>query len=224
MAIRLGTENKRQVYIVVALFVLIVGIGAWELLGSSGSSSTPPPRPVAVPRPIPAERAPAAGANRPALASAAQLSGGQEAQKLNNTGLDPSLHFAKLALSEDVEYAGTGRNIFSAESAPVKIETPAKSAREEQAAAVASAAAAPPEVPKPPAIELKYFGYTQTKDRTLQAFLVHGDDIFLAKTGEIVNHRYKVGAISQANIQVTDLAYNNTQSLPLVSSSPEEKH
>jgi hypothetical protein len=210
MALALGTENKRQVYIVVALFALVLGIGGYQVYGMLKGPATPPARPpVAAARP-----AAASGTARPAAGTATTTSVGPDAQKLTSLAIDPTLHFDKLARSEDVEYEGTGRNIFSADSAPVRIEQPAKSARADQPSVTNPAAvAAAPEPPRPPAIDLKYFGYTQTKNKTLQAFFIHGDDIFAAKSGEIIDHRYKVGAISPGSVQITDLSYNNTQTL-----------
>ncbi|MGA2671727.1 MAG: hypothetical protein ABSE99_00755 [Terracidiphilus sp.] len=203
MAMPLGAENKRQVALVIVLFAVVLGIGGWQIYGMFAGPSTPS-------RLVPAPTAPATA--RPA-AGAPAAAAGPSAQKLNEAELDPSLHFDKLAQSEQVEYLGTGRNIFSAESVPVEIERPVKSARIGQPNVNAPQAA--PEPPRPPAIDLKYFGYTQAKDKSLKAFFVHGDDIFVARTGEIVDHRYKIGAIQPGSVQVTDLSYNNTQNLPL---------
>jgi pyruvate/2-oxoglutarate dehydrogenase complex dihydrolipoamide acyltransferase (E2) component len=212
MAIRVGAENKRQVALVVALFAFIVIYGGWQLHNYFGNSPTPLP-PAATPRQAAAQPAPAQTAARPAQAPATPAPA-PEAQKLTSGSIDPTVHFGKLAQTEDVEYRGTGRNIFSADSAPtVRIETPAKSAREGHGAA--AAAAAPYVAPRPPAIDLKYFGYSQAKDKSIRGFFIHGDDVFLAKSGDVVNHRYKVGAILPGSAQVTDLSYNNTQTLPL---------
>jgi hypothetical protein len=201
MAMRLGAENKKQLYTVIILFSFIFLFGGYEIYNMFSAPSarvnTPPP-----------VRNVALQTSSPGAAAA----GAPEAQKLSNVGIDPTLHLAQLAREESVEYSGTGRNIFSAESAPVKIEAPLKTARDEPQVVVPQG---PPPVPKPPAIDLKYFGYTQAKDKSIKAFLVHGDDIFMAKAGEIVDHRYKVGSIAPGSVQITDLAYNNTQSLPI---------
>jgi hypothetical protein len=209
MAIPLGTENKKQVYIVIALFAVIFAGAIYELYGYFGGSSTPPP-PVAVAKP-----APTTVNGRPGTrTTSGQIAQGPEAEKLANPGLDPTVHFEKLAQSEEVTYAGTGRNIFSADSGPVVIEHPAASARPK-----APVAAPPPipEVARAPAIDLKYFGYTQARDKSFKAFFTHDGDVFMARSGEIVDHRYKVVAIQPGSAQITDLSYNNTQTLTLAS-------
>lgn len=115
MALALGTENKRQVILVVVLFAVVAVAGGIELYRNFSGPSAP-----AAPVPAP-QRTPAAVTN--------PASSGNQAQLISNAGIDPKLHFDKLAQSEDVEYSGNGRNIFSAESAPPPIPEPLKSAR-----------------------------------------------------------------------------------------------
>lgn len=213
MALQMGTTKKWQIYLVAGLIV-VCAIGAiYEAKDYFGGSSAPPPASMAVPQAaMQTGKAPAAHA---AMANASS-SQGQEAQKLSNAGIDPTLHMEILARSEKIEYLGTGRNIFSAESAPPPIEKLVASARPGQPGQPGvSTAPSVPVRPVAPAIDLKYFGYTQAGDKSLQAFFVHGDDIFVARNGEIIDHRYKVLVIQPTSVEVTDLGYNNTQKLPL---------
>jgi hypothetical protein len=183
------------------LFVLAY-LAISQLLGAPSTPApvTPAPRAVAV-HPAP---------QTPALANA-----GPEAKKRPGTGLDPSLHLDKLAASESLEYAGTGRNIFSADSAPVVIPQPIGAARP-NLTQITPVQTGPPPPPKPPDIDLRYFGYAAAKNGARKAFFLRGDDVFEAAAGEIVNHRYKVVAVDPRSVQVTDLSYNNTQTLQLV--------
>ena len=207
MALKVGTENKRNVIIAGILFAIVVGLAINQLSGPS----TPSAPPLAAPTPGPTRPAVA----RQAPATPVRSSGGTAgpaARQVAGSGLDPALHLEKLASSESIEYAGSGRNIFSAESAPVAIETASAGARPSATEVVN---AGPPPPPKPPEIDLKFFGYSANSAGKREAFLLHGDDIFEAAAGEIVNHRYKVVAVDTHSIQITDLSYNNTQTLQL---------
>ena len=198
---RLGSDNKRQVYLLIGLLVVLFGFGGYQVYKMMGGGSTYTPPPPAVPQ--------YKGAAAPSTA-------GPDAQKLSNDSLDPTLHIERLAFNESVEYSGTGRNIFSAESEMPKIPEPVAPPRPVDV----QVATGPPPPPAPPKIDLKYFGYAQSKDKSIKAFLVHGDDIFMARTGEIVDHRYKVSAISPGSVEITDLSYNNTQTVPLTAQAP----
>jgi hypothetical protein len=198
--VKTGSEDKRKVMILAGLGVVIAVLAVWEL---SSFFSSPAPRPIAT---NPAPQRNTVNARNAAEPAAERIA--------VNAGADVTLHLDKLAASEDVEYAGTGRNIFSASSEPVNIPKPLGNGREQAKGPVAPPIQTGP--PPPPPIDLKYFGYSQGHDKSIRAFFVHGDDIFIAHTGDIVNHRYKVGAISPGSVEITDLSYNNTQTLPLI--------
>lgn len=208
MAMKLGAENRRNVIIAGALFCVLLYLGVSQLIGGPSPAprvATPPPQPVTVRN----------GDREQTTSGQPASTQGAEAKKRPGTGLDPSLHLDKLMASEGVEYAGSGRNIFSADSAPAPVPIPEVKgpARPEPDQVAVNA---PPPVPQPPSIDLRYFGYTATHDGKKRAFFVHGDDVFEAYTGDIVNHRYKVLNVDIHSVQVTDLSYNNTQTLQLV--------
>jgi hypothetical protein len=197
MAIALGTENKRQVQIVVGLFVAIAVIGAWEI---HNVMSTPSPAPAPAGKQLAVLHVPANSA---------------PVRKSGRSKLDPVLRIDELARSENVEYSGTGRDVFSPVAPPVVVETPLSSGRASDLAAVPP----PVEVVKPPSMDLKYLGYAETTDKTFTALFTHGDDMFMAKTGDIMFHRFRVGTIQPTSVQVTDLTHNLTQNIAVASAN-----
>jgi hypothetical protein len=130
---------------------------------------------------------------------------GEAAKNLGTTSaeLDPTLRMEAMLVTESLTYSGSGRNIFSANSAPVDIPKPVASAR-------------PKPGPPPPPIDLKFFGTATAPDGTRRAFLLHGEDVFLASGGDIVQRRYKVISIGANSIVVEDMGNNNRQTLPLL--------
>lgn len=190
--------------------------------GSSNPAAAPAPAEVNAPAETPPSETPSSGAARPRSSSRGGGTGmgaapGIAATKMARTSasLDPTLHESAMLRTESLVYSGTGRNIFSATyTPPVVIPKNVPSARP-NAAAMAAAAAAAAAPPPPPPIDLKFFGDAIRAHGPRQAFLLHGDDVYLASEGDIVARKYKIISIGTTNIQVEDLQDNNTQSLPL---------
>lgn len=127
--------------------------------------------------------------------------------------LDPRLRLDLLKSSEEVAYAGTGRNIFlSYEAAP--IPTPVADARTDKAN-LAAQNQPPPGPPPPPPITLKFFGFASKPGQPKRVFLAKGQDVFIAGEGDIVDRRYKVLRIGTTSIELQDVLNNNRQSIPI---------
>ena len=121
--------------------------------------------------------------------------------------LDPSLRFDLLKSSEDVTYNGTGRNIFIPQAPPPDIPTPLAADKQPDPG--------PPPPPPPPPIDLKFYGYAGPKGDNRQVFLLRGEDIFLAKEGQIIDRRYKILHIGTNSVEIQDVLTNHTETKPL---------
>jgi hypothetical protein len=134
--------------------------------------------------------------------------------------LDPTLHIEAMLVSESVEYSGSGRNIFSQNSAPlVAIPQPKAPARLQAQTAAPPPVPCPPNCPPPPPpppIDLKFFGIETASNGIRKALLLHDDNVFVASAGEIVMRRYRVISVDLKTIQVEDMQNNNKQTLPLL--------
>jgi hypothetical protein len=203
MAIRLGTEDKKKrliATILVSLALTAIAHMVWQL--ASGPPTAPAPTANQATAPTPAN-------------TSNQGSGevGKPAQHVESaTSLDPTLHPEWMAKAENTVYSGTSRNIFSKDSLPpvqqAAIEKPVASAR--------TGPVIPSGPPPPPPIDLKFYGFAKQQNGRKLVFLMHGEDIFIAGVGDIVNGRYKVIQVNSNSVVIEDLAYTNQQTLPLL--------
>jgi hypothetical protein len=194
------TSDQQKKGAAVAGFILLAG----GILYYQLSDNAPTPRPAA-PAPVAQTAAPK---NSSTSGAAARNLGTTSAQ------LDPTLRMGPMLATERVAYTGSGRNIFSANSSPVDIPKPIASVRPKVAAAPAYVAPVGP--PPPPPIDLKFFGTATSANGKRQALLLHGQDVFLAMDGEMVQRRYQIITVSANSIVVEDKTNNNRQTLPLV--------
>ena len=189
------TPDTQKKTALIAVFVLLM---AAVLYYNLRDDSTP----AATPAPV------VTGARNGTTGSAAKNVGTTAAQ------LDPTLRMGPMLRAESLVYSGSGRNIFSAASAPIDIPRPIAPVRPK--GPVVPVYTPPPGPPPPPPIDLKFFGTETSVGGTRRAFLLKGEDVYLASAGDIVARRYKVDSIGNNSIVVEDLTDNNRQTLPLL--------
>ncbi len=189
----LGIENRKQVI----TLAVIGGIALLSMAYNFWPSSTSA---------VPAAAAPAS-ASKPATRRTAS----GKIVPVVEPRLDPTLDLHLLSQSEEIKYAGNGRNIFIAGS----VASIARPKRNGTIDPVSATLTGPPPPPPPPPITLRFFGFANKPGETKKVFLMQGEDFFIAGEGDIVDRRYKVVHISPNSVDVEDVLNNNRQSLPL---------
>ena len=197
----LGVEDKKKLAI-----LSVAGVGALAAVAYMYTQLFPSDTPPATSPNVVLTSA------KPALTSAKN---GEKPLATTAAALDPTLHMGPMLTTEALEYKGTGRNIFSSEAAPAAFSLP-RPISSPRPTVTQTAYTAPSGPPPPPPIDLKFFGIaTRGGGQPSRAFLLRGEDVFLASAGDIVQRRYKILAINANSITVQDLTNSNQQSLPL---------
>ena len=191
---QIGSDNRKKVMWAAGLGAVALVLIAYELFSSQDA-------PVTAAQPTTS----AAGAK-----GRTRMGRGGKEHVVKEERLDPTLELGMLAQTEQTKYAGSGRNIFVAQ---VDIPKPVAPVIKEQLAPTGPPAPPPP--PPPPPITLKFFGFANKPGEPRKAFLSHGEDVFIAVEGDIVDRRYKVIKIGPTSVEVEDVLYNNRQSIPL---------
>lgn len=202
---KLGSDNRTKTIAVAALAGVALLVVIFELMHSlSTVASTNTPTVTNMPELSPSPARPG-------------RKGSGTAKKVRPPqSLDPTLNLQQLAITEQIKYEGSGRNIFvsQAEEIPKPITPGTESGKKDDPKIFPI----PPVAPPPP-IPLKFFGFASHPGEPKKVFLSKGDDVFIAGEGEIVDRRYKVLRISPTSVEMQDVISSGPpQSIPLTQS------
>ncbi len=187
---KIGLENKKTAIAAAVLVIFATWYGIHQLGGSSDTPAT---------------------TSAPGVAQRSRVvprSQQKPNPQVTTPSLDPRLQLDLLRASEQIAYSGNGRNIF--QDQPEKIPV----------ASTPVVRPTPPVVVNtaplgPPPIRLKFFGFANRPGEAKQVFLADGDDVFIARQGDVVDRQYKVVEIRSSEVVIQDILNNNTQRIPL---------
>lgn len=176
-------KKKRQAILASSLGAVVIALAIWDFSGPSAPPQTVRPR---------------------VDASSIQHS---SAKRGPSAALPSSFHlqFDRLLRSEGTDYSGDGHNLFGG---PPAIEKPIAPPRP---AVPDTPILLPVAVKTDPPIDVKYAGFADVDSGNMNGLFMHGDDISVARAGDIIFHRFRVGAIQSSNAQITDLVSNHSQ-------------
>lgn len=201
---KLGNDNRTKTIAAAALGVVALLVIIFQLMPSSSTvASTNTPTATNMPEPSPSPARP----GRKGAGTAKKVRAPQS--------LDPTLNLQQLAVTEQIKYEGSGRNIFvsQAEEIPKPITSGTETGKKDDKIFPIPAVAPPPPIP------LKFFGFANHPGEPKKIFLSKGDDVFIAGEGEIVDRRYKVLRISPNSVEIQDVIGSGPpQSIPLTQS------
>jgi hypothetical protein len=214
-------RDKKQIVVVSVFGLLLLVFVAYAYNSFFGGSPNPA---ATAPAAVPVTTRTSSSAESDAVvvpagnARAGQnVAPGVAAKRMASTSssLDPTLDESAMLRTESLVYSGSGRNIFSAISAPAMV-IPTNVPKARPGVTLPVMPPMPVGPPPPPPINLKYFGTAMRLNGKRQAFLLQGEDVYLAAEGDIVARKYRIVSIGATNIQVEDLVNKDTQTLPLI--------
>lgn len=198
-AMKAGTEDKKKLIVAGTFGVFAVAYLVYTFVGSGSSSDAPSAPPPAV-----------------VTTTTASSPAARPTARVTPSKLDPTLHPEGMLLTESLLYSGRGRNIFAPPGTVTESTKLAEIPKPIGPARYVPETPVNMGPPPPPPINLRYFGTATRADGVRQAFLLQGEDVFVAGTGDIVSRRYKIGDVTAHDVQVTDMTNNNTQRIPLI--------
>ncbi|MFB3829156.1 MAG: hypothetical protein ACE15B_20485 [Bryobacteraceae bacterium] len=234
---KLGAEPKK-----VAILGGLVVAGAYlfytNVLSGPGAAPTPAPARQESPEAAPVPPRAADAEQQPAVRRTGSRTRSAEEwrpslkrrpnEKLDPMTIDPSLRLDLLAKVQNTTLEGGSRSIFQFSAPPppplpkgaepkIMPKIPGKDGGQPEAA---KAESGPPKPPPPPPISLKYYGYSTVRNAGRKtAFFLDGEDILVAREGELVKRRYKVVRIGVNSVVMEDTESKSQQTLPLAEES-----
>jgi hypothetical protein len=187
--VKIGAENKKQLRVMIVLLAIALLVVIYNFVDFGTSSAASP-----------ASSTPGSQAKKP-LAT----------EILDNSSLDPTLHWSALEASQNKKYEA-GRNIFRMEE--VKIASVEHSPIT-QLEMGPPPPPTPTPTPPPPPIPLKFYGFASKPTEPKKIFLIDEGEVFVARQGDIVERKYKVIQINNTNVIIEDVLYNNRQTIQL---------